>query len=122
MFSSAEQVIPGTPSGIVYHGDDDLLDKTAFPIPAGGLAKGILFVLFRGVAPDVFKAGADYTISYEDALSRKYNAYITSTAQSGPVPVSTGIHADLMCPVRPSEAPVSTRPIDPLSTGSIRKQ
>lgn len=88
-----------TPSGITYHGDDNLLDKTNFPIPAGGLSKGVLFVLFRGVSPDAFKSGADYTVSYEDALSKKYGAYITSTAQSGPVPLATGIHAELMCPV-----------------------
>jgi hypothetical protein len=89
-----------TPSGITYHGDDNLLDKTNFPIPSGGLSKGVLFVLFRGVSPDVFKTGADYTVSYEDALSKKYSAYITATAQIGAVPLATGIHAELMCPVQ----------------------
>jgi hypothetical protein len=87
------------PSGITYHGDDNILDKTNFPIPPGGLSKGVLFVLFRGVSSDAFKVGADYTVSYEDALSKKYSAYITSTAQVGPVPLATGIHAELMCPV-----------------------
>jgi len=110
---------PNTPAGVTYHGDENLLDKTSFPIPAGGLTKGVLFVLFRGVSPDVFKVGADYTISYEDALSKKYSAYITATAQTGPVPFTSGIHAELMCPVTP---PNSASPNPPnMSIGTPPK-
>jgi hypothetical protein len=105
-FASQDKNIPaGSASGITYHGDDDLLAKTSFPIPAGGLTKGVLFILFRGVSVDVFKTGADFTVSYEDALSKRYSAYITSSAQAGPIPMSSGIHADLMCPVASPNPP-----------------
>jgi hypothetical protein len=102
-FTSQDKNVPfGAASSVTYHGDEDLLTKTTLPIPAGGLTKGVLFILFRGVPADVFKTGADFTVSYEDALSKRYSAYITSNAQVGPIPISSGIHADLTCPVSPN--------------------
>jgi hypothetical protein len=110
-FTSQDKNVPsGTASSITYHGDDDLLAKTNVPIPAGGLTKGVLFILFRGVSSDVFKTGADFTIGYEDALSKRYSVYITSTAQAAPIPVSSGIHAELMCPISPPSAPPAAAP------------
>ena len=63
---------PGRPTGIIYHGDDSLIEKTMNPIATGGMVAGDLFVAFRGVPPSTFSRGADFVVTYEDALSRKY--------------------------------------------------
>jgi hypothetical protein len=94
----------GAPRAIVYHGGDSLIEKGMTPIQPGGETSGLLFVLFRGIDANLFKTGVDYTISYDDALSRNYTARISSTAQRGPITLAAGIHAELMCPV-PKEQP-----------------
>jgi hypothetical protein len=98
---------PNIPTSITYHGDDNIIEKAMTPIPQGGLMAGLLFVEFHDIAPSVFAAGADYTVSFEDALSRKYSVGGTSTAKLGPIAAATGIHADLVCPAPPPGPPVS---------------
>ena len=91
----------GAPRAITFHGQDSLLDKASVPIPTGGETTGLLFIVFNGIDPSIFKAGVDYTVAFEDALSKTYTLRITSTAQKGPIALASGIHAELMCPVSP---------------------
>jgi hypothetical protein len=95
----------GAPKAITYHGSDSLLDKSTAPIPAGGETKGLLFIVFSGIDANIFKTGADYTISFEDALSKSYTLRVTSSALKGRIGMTSGIHAELMCPVNPQTSP-----------------
>ena len=79
----------GAPRAITFHGQDSLLDKASVPIPTGGETTGLLFIVFNGIDPGIFKAGVDYTVSFEDALSKTYTLRITSTAQKGPIALAS---------------------------------
>jgi hypothetical protein len=93
---------PNSPKAIVYHGEDDLLQKSVLPIQPGGLMAGLLFVVFEGIPASVFQSGgADFTVTYQDVLSNKYEATQRTTAKFSNIPIVPGLHTDLACPVPP---------------------
>lgn len=103
---------PLSPTGITYHGDDSILDKAINPIASGGMLEGLLFVLFRGIDPATFKAGASYTVTFEDVYSREYNFSLATTAKRAQFAAVSGIHSDLICPAPP--APPNATPVPTL--------
>ncbi|MGC1862593.1 MAG: hypothetical protein WA733_16130 [Methylocystis sp.] len=93
------------PTGITFHGEDDVIEKALKPVQPGGLATGVLFVDFKDLDPAVFKVGADFKVSYEDVFSKKYILTMRTAAKSGPISSVPGTHSDLVCPIPPSGMP-----------------
>jgi hypothetical protein len=89
---------PGSATAITYHGEENLLDKASLPIPPGGQAAGVLFIIFPNLDVSIFRGGEQYNIRYEDVLSKSYEMRATTSAQRGAITLPSGIHADLMCP------------------------
>jgi hypothetical protein len=87
----------GNPSSITFHNEDSLLDKGINAIQQGSMLPGILFVVFTNVDASVFKFGADITVNYEDAFSKKYSASIKTSPQVGNIGMMPGLHSDLVC-------------------------
>lgn len=114
------------PEAVTFKRDDNLLEKGLFPIQPGAFLRGILFVAFRNVNPTVFKGIVDYTVSYQDVLSKQYSMPIKATGQIGTVPMMPGLHTEMACRVPPKPMqPLETiipHTADPPFTGSIPKQ
>ncbi len=105
---------PGEVLGIVFHSEDSLINKSLTPIQPGGLANGVLYVVFEGIDPQLLKGGVEYTVHFQDVFSRKYEASIPTSAVSASFAVSPGLHSELVCPIPPSNPPVrNASPIDP---------
>lgn len=102
---------PQSPTGIVYHAEDSMLDKAINPIAPGGMMEGILFVLFRGVDPSVFKGGANYVVGFEDVLGRKYTFQFATSAKKNPFTTVAGLHTDMVCPAPPNISKPNSTPV-----------
>jgi type 1 fimbria pilin len=96
---------PGAATGITYKGEDNLLEKGMTSIQPGGMASGVLFVLFGSLDANVLKPGAEYVVEYEDINSTKYSARIRSTAIPADIATVPGLHSELMCPAAGSPKP-----------------
>lgn len=94
---TAPHISPSSPTALIYHGEDDLLSKAIYPIQAGSIMMGTLYVMFDNVSPEAFKAGADFAVTYEDIFSKSYVATIKSTAQMVDIGTIPGLHTDLIC-------------------------
>jgi hypothetical protein len=93
-----------TPVAMIYHSEDNLVDKTVTPIQPGALVTGVLFVIFKGVDADVFKEGASYIVSYQDVFSRKYEIPGKTNAKFS-VGTAPGLHTNAVCPIPPGGFP-----------------
>ena len=105
---------PGAATAIIFHSEDNLLEKAIVPIQPGGLATGILYVLFPRLDANLFRSGADYTIKLQDVMSNEYSTSITATAQQSAFASMPGTHSDLVCPV-----PTAKLPLPPLPNVSV---
>lgn len=93
------------PTAVTFHKEDSLIEKTTKPVEIGGLAAGILFVVFDDIDPGIFKSGADFKITYEDVLSKQYELYISSSAKADLISTMPGVHTELACPIPPGGLP-----------------
>jgi hypothetical protein len=98
-FSNIPTATPGQPDSLTFHNSDNLLETSLHPIQVGALLPGVLFVMFQNVDRSIFKSGVDYTITFEDVLSRSYFAQLKTTASVGNVGLVPGIKMDATCPV-----------------------
>jgi hypothetical protein len=107
---------PLSPTGITFHGDDNILDRAINPIASGGQLEGLLFVLFRGISPTTFKTGANYTVSFEDVYGREYDFSLATSAKLGQFAAVSGIHSDLICraPAADTSAAPNATPVPSL--------
>jgi hypothetical protein len=94
-----------SPSELIYHSDDDILIKTISAIQPGSMVPGTIFVIFKGVDPNVMKAGADIIVSYEDVFSKGYTTTVRITARSSVLGVTAGLHTDMVCRIPPGGVP-----------------
>lgn len=94
-----------SPSFLTYHREDDILLKSIIPLQGGALVAGTLYVVFQGVDQNIFKAGADITVTYEDVFSKPYAAMIKMKAKSDPVGVIPGLHTEMVCRMPPGGLP-----------------
>jgi hypothetical protein len=103
-FNNIPNVAKGQPTAMTFH-TDNLLEKSLTPIQSGSILTGILFVAFQNVDAAVFRTGAEYTVTYEDVLSRSYIASIKNNGTISPVVISPGLHVDATCPIPPGGLP-----------------
>jgi hypothetical protein len=100
-FNLLDRTKPDAPhDALTYHKEDQIMSKGMTPTQPGGITPGILFVIFEGIEPGIFKGGAEFTVTFEDVFSKKYAAAIRSNAKR-PERITTtpGLHTDMMCPV-----------------------
>jgi hypothetical protein len=93
------------PTSVTYHREDNLIERTTKPVEIGGLAAGILFVVFDDIDTGIFTGGADFKITYEDVLSKQYELYISSSAKADLITAMPGVHTELACPIPPGGLP-----------------
>ncbi|KJC35880.1 hypothetical protein UP09_32430 [Bradyrhizobium sp. LTSP885] len=104
-FNNIPNVAKGQPTAITFHGSDNILEKSLTPVQSGSIVSGVLFAAFQNVDGSIFKGVAEYTVTYEDVLSRTYSASIRSTGSISPVTIMPGIHVEATCPVPPEGLP-----------------
>jgi hypothetical protein len=104
-FNNIPSISPNQPRSITFHKSDSLLEKSLTPVQSGSIVTGVIFAAFQNVDTSVFKAGADYTITYEDVFSRSYTMQISSSGSMGIVGVAPGIKAEMVCPMPPGGLP-----------------
>jgi hypothetical protein len=101
--------IPATgqnqPTAITYYKSESLLERSLKPIEVGSILPGVLFVLFQNVDAAVFRTGVDYTVTYEDVLSRQYSMEIRSSGSMGTIGFTPGVKMDATCPIPPGGLP-----------------
>jgi len=91
----------GNPTvGIMYHPEDNILNKLE-PVQPGGVLTGVIFAQFENLDKDVFMQGADITVTFEDVYSNKYAAAVKTTPEAKPVGIAPGAHTDLVCRAPP---------------------
>jgi hypothetical protein len=93
------------PESITYKSEDNILEKSLVPIQGGAIMPGILFVVFQNVDSSVFKAGADYTITFEDVFSKRYSMTISSSGKMDNISTFPGVHTEMVCPLPPGGIP-----------------
>jgi hypothetical protein len=96
-FNNIPNISPNQPTSITYHKSDSLLDKSLTPIQSGSMLTGILFAAFQNVDSSVFKAGAEYSIIYEDVFSRSYTMQISTNGSMSIIGIAPGIKAEMAC-------------------------
>jgi hypothetical protein len=104
-FNNIPNISPNQPTSITYHKSDNVLEKSLTPIQSGSILTGLLFAVFQNVDSSVFKAGAEYTISYEDVFSRSYTMQIATTGSMNVIGVTPGIKAEMVCQLPPGGLP-----------------
>ena len=85
------------PEAVIFKAEDNIVEKGLLPVQTGAFLQGTLFVLFRNLDNSVLRGAVEYTVSYQDVLSRKYSMPIKGTGQFGNVPLIPGLHTEAVC-------------------------
>lgn len=86
-----------------FRRQDALYEKTASPVPTGGLERGWLRYIVKGLRDeDRHKSGIKYTLHFSDVRGKAYTAVQISTGQKSPPQYLPGAEQPFKIPIGPN--------------------
>jgi hypothetical protein len=104
-FNNIPRTSPNQPESLTYKSEDNILEKSLLPLQVGAILPGVLFVVFENVDSSIFKAGADYKITFQDVLSKEYTMLASSSGKMDNITTFPGVHTEMVCPLPPGGIP-----------------
>jgi hypothetical protein len=80
---------------ITYFADDALYERALTPVPIGGIVQGVLLFVFPKLDQDSFPDGTKFTLTFLDAINRRYTHVVTSGSGTTRLGYLPGLHQEL---------------------------